>query len=89
MSKHDLSANEAKISFDLLLQVANIAVYSARTECERNLGRFQTESFKSNYSDMKYAARDLARSAHDLATATDTLHVLIESQSRDEVTLIK
>jgi hypothetical protein len=87
--KHDLSANEAKISFNLLLQTAQIAVGGASHECERALGSFQSESFKSNYDEMMFAARNLARSAKQLATATDTLQALMESQTREDFVIMR
>ena len=87
--KHDLSANEAKISFNLLLQTAQIAVGGAAHGCERSISVFQTASFKSNYTDMMNSARELARSAKQLATATDTLHALMESQTREDFVIMR
>jgi hypothetical protein len=87
--KHELSANEAKISFYLLLQTAQIAVGGASHECERAISSFQSESFKSNYAEMAFIARNLARSAKQLATATYTLHTLVESQTREDFVIMR
>ena len=86
--QHDLSANETKVSFDLLVQTAQIAVGYAKIACERDLGKAQMESFNGNVRELSYAAAHLAKHAADLALAADTLHVLTESKSRDVFTLI-
>lgn len=87
-TKHDLSANETKVSFDLLYRTAQIAVGYSKTECERALGALQTASFKSDYLAMQYAAKDLARASEACAVATDTLHVLQESRTRSKFTVL-
>jgi hypothetical protein len=86
--QHDLSFNETKVSFDLLLKTVNIAVGYAKHACERDLGKAQTESFAGNVRELAYVTKDLAKHAADLALAADTLHVLTESKSREVFTLI-
>ncbi len=87
-TQHDLSGNEAKISFDLLVKTAQIAVGAARIECERALGGTQTACFASKYSDLRHHAKNLAYAAENLAVAADTLHVLQESRTRDKFTVL-
>ena len=89
IKQHDLSFNETKVSFELLLQTAQIAVGCAKTNCERHLGAAQNASFASNFAALKYAARDLAQAARQLEIAADTLHVLEESKTRDEFTVLR
>lgn len=86
--KHDLSAGQAKVHFELLLQVAQIAVAQTRIACERSLGQLQTAHFQNNFNDLENAAQDLATNAANLATAAHTLHILEESISRPEFILI-
>jgi len=86
--QHDLSFDETKVSFDLLLQTARIAVSYAKVACERDLGQVQNSAFANNTRDLSYAAKDLASHAADLALAANTFHVLTESKSRSKFTLI-
>ena len=86
--QHDLSANETKVSFELLLKTANLAVGYAKIACERDLGKVQTESFNGNVRELFYAASHLAAHAADLSVAANTLYVLTESKSREVFTII-
>jgi len=88
MLNHDLSGNEAKISFELLLQTTRIAVGYARVKVETELRVFQNNHFESNFSDMKFGASQLAIAAQNLKEASDTLYVLEESKTRETFTLI-
>jgi len=86
--QHDLSANETKVSFDLLVRTAQIAVGYACTACERSLNEVQTAHFASDFRNLTYSAKTLADAATAHANAANTLHVLIESKSREVFTLI-
>jgi hypothetical protein len=86
--QHDLSANETKVSFDLLVQTARIAVAYARTACERSLNQVQDAHFASEFNTLAHSSQTLANAAADLAVAANTLHVLTESKSREVFTLI-
>ena len=87
-TQHNLSADETKVSFDLLLRTASIAVAYTRTACERNLGQLQTAHFENDLSGLAHIAKSLAESASSLAIAADTLHVLDASKAREKFTLI-
>jgi hypothetical protein len=90
--QHDLSANETKVSFDLLVRTAQIACGHAKIACERDLGSIQNSTVTVNervgHRDLAYAANRLANHAADLAIAANMLHVLTESKSRDVFTII-
>ena len=85
---YDLSADETKISFELLIKTAEIAVGYAKTECERAMSNVQNMSFKGDYTAMRYAAHNLSVYADALKTATNTLHALNESKTRSKFTII-
>ncbi len=85
---HDLSAGVTRLSFELLIKTANIAVGMAKNACSEDIGALQTASFASNFTGMKYASRNLAQHAEALQVAADTLFVLMESKSRPEIEII-
>ena len=86
--KHDLSANETKVNFDLLVQTAHIATSYAKVACERHLGEVQNTAFKGNFCGLANAAQSLSNAAQDLAIAANTLYVLTESKDRATFTVI-
>lgn len=86
---HELSFNKSELNLNLLIQTAEIAVYSSRVECEREIGKFQNASFGSQVNQMKNSAASLASAASNLSKAMNTLHALVESKTRDNVIIIK
>lgn len=90
MSKrsHDLSGNEAKFSLSLLIETAQIAVGLAKVKCERALEEVQRASFKNDVCALVNAAQDVAEAGQALKQATNTLHYLNESKTREKVTVI-
>ena len=90
-NKHDISANVVKLDFAQLKQAVLIAVCLAKNECERNIGAIQNTLYDKTESARarnlaNYAAR-LASNADSLKTASETLHALTESESRDTLAI--
>lgn len=95
-TKHDLSANTAKLNLSELIKTAEIAVARSRWDCEQALSKLQTvQLYRENKDvwrqtyDVASAANDLAEASAALAQATNTLHYLVNAQGRDEITVEK
>ena len=90
-TKHDLSADIAKLNLNELIKVAQIAVGRSRWDCEQALSKLQANQLYSNPNkcDRTYqiasAAKDLAEASRDLAEATNTLHYLLNAEDREKI----
>ena len=92
-TKHDLSANAAKLNLNDLITLAQSAAGLAKVECERELGELQrilayVQGEKQKYNGAKYAANRLAHVAKHAAMAFETLHYLVEAKDREDIKVI-
>jgi hypothetical protein len=98
-TKHDLCANTAKLNLNELIETAKIAVSRSRWDCEKALRNVQERQLE-NSSDGNFdkwrasyhvasAACELAESAKALASATNTLHYLLNAQDREIIIVDK
>lgn len=94
-TKHDLCANTAKLNLNELIEVARIATARCRWDCEQSLGALQERQSTVNPDKWRHSyhiaasACDLADSAKALATATNTLHYLLNAEDREIVLIDK
>lgn len=87
---HDLSGQTSTLSLERLIAVAEIAVGSTRAGVERELSTMQHARFDhpTNWHNVtKHAAMNLHWQAEALATAADTLNVLMECRDREVITV--
>lgn len=94
-TKHDLCANTAKLNLNELIEVSRIATARCRWDCEKSLRDVQEMQLTHNPDKWRHsyhvasAACDLAESAKALATATNTLHYLLNAEDREIVLIDK
>ncbi len=94
-TKHDLCANTAKLNLNELIETAKIAVSRSRWDCEKSLREVQEKQMEQNPDKWRRsyhvasAACELAESAKALATATNTLHYLLNAEDREIVLVDK
>lgn len=86
--KNDLSAETAKIDMQELLTMAKQSVMTSRVLVEREIGKLQNSCFANNMRDMANDSRNLAEWSATLARACESLHLLNESQTRDEIVFV-
>ena len=87
-NKHDLSADTATVDFIELIKMARESAMTARIQCERAIGEFQNNCFNNDTRKMSNSARQLNEFAAVLARATEVLHVLNESQTREVLNIV-
>jgi hypothetical protein len=94
-TKHDLCANTAKLNLKELIETAKIAVSRSRWDCEQSLRGVQENQLVVNPDKWRHSyhvaasACELAESAKALATATNTLHYLLNAEDREIVLIDK
>jgi hypothetical protein len=92
-TKHDLCANTAKLNLNELIETARIAVSRSKWDCETALREVQENQFSSVTDKWRHsyhiasAACQLMESSKALATATNTLHYLLNAQDREEIVI--
>lgn len=72
-----------------MLETVRAAVGFSKAAVERQLSEAQEASLRRDYFGLKWAAQYLANDAAALALATDTLHVLEESKTREEFVIVR
>ena len=93
-TKHDLSANIAKLNLDEMISAAYAGVFACKTAVERGLSTLQNEAFhtkeeKDRIRIMNNNANYLAEDAARLAKTTNLLHFLFECKTREEIEIVK
>jgi hypothetical protein len=95
-TSHDISAGIVRLNFNQLFRTVQIAVGLSKAECERRLSEIQHAGIYGktvsgqpggDHRQMFSAAKELARHAEQLATATGTLDALEYARTREELVI--